>query len=127
MNDDGEKKTGRHHRQSAREAARRARSRAASSSSISPSPPSDGGEGWGEEVRFYWFPLSSFLSPLVPRGERMESLMQPRKRSRWQRTCLTSLLEHATRRAGVSLWLDLRITSGEGHWASASCWGCSTA
>src|SRR2546428_8847983 len=24
-----------------------------------PSPPSDGGEGWGEEVRFYWFPLSS--------------------------------------------------------------------
>src|SRR6266704_1498204 len=51
--------------------------RAASSSSISPSPPSDGGEGWGEEVRFYWFPLSSVLSPLVPRGERMESLMQP--------------------------------------------------
>src|SRR5713226_6963318 len=42
-----------------------------------PSPPSDGGEGWGEEVRFYWFPLSSVLSPLVPRGERMESLMQP--------------------------------------------------
>src|SRR2546422_1792896 len=35
--------------------------RAASSSSISPSPPSDGGEGWGEEVRFYWFPLSSVL------------------------------------------------------------------
>jgi len=33
--------------------------------------------GWGEEVRFYWFPLSSVLSPLVPRGERMESLMQP--------------------------------------------------
>src|SRR5437879_9848784 len=52
-------------------------SRAASSSSISPSPPSDGGEGWGEEVRFYWFPLSSVLSPLIPRGERMESLMQP--------------------------------------------------
>src|SRR5260221_11382339 len=51
--------------------------RAASSSWISPSPPSDGGEGWGEEVRFYWFPLSSVLSPLVPRGERMESLMQP--------------------------------------------------
>src|SRR5713226_3588106 len=43
--------------------------RAASSSWISPSPPSDGGEGWGEEVRFYWFPLSSVLSPLVPRGE----------------------------------------------------------
>src|SRR6266849_5559226 len=53
--------------------------RAASSSSISPSPPSDGGEGWGEEVRFYWFPLSSVLSPLVPRGERMESLMHPRE------------------------------------------------
>src|SRR5229473_6754472 len=51
--------------------------RAASSPSISPSPPSDGGEGWGEEVRFYCFPLSSVLSPLVPRGERMESLMQP--------------------------------------------------
>src|SRR5207245_8522888 len=51
--------------------------RAASSSWISPSLPSDGGEGWGEEVRFYWFPLSSVLSPLVPRGERMESLMQP--------------------------------------------------
>ena len=34
-------------------------------------------EGWGEEARFYWFPLSSVLSPLVPRGERMESLMQP--------------------------------------------------
>jgi hypothetical protein len=27
-------------------------------------------------VRFYWFPLSSVLSPLVPRGERMGSLMQ---------------------------------------------------
>src|SRR5713226_8920223 len=52
--------------------------RAASSSWISPSPPSDGGEGWGEEVRFYWFPLSSVLSPLVPREERMESFMQPR-------------------------------------------------
>src|SRR5258708_12837945 len=51
--------------------------RAASSFSISPSPPSDGGEGRGEEVRFYWFPLSSVLSPLVPRGERMGSLMQP--------------------------------------------------
>src|SRR5256712_8334251 len=35
--------------------------RAASSSWISPSPPADGGEGWGEEVRFYWFPLSSVL------------------------------------------------------------------
>ena len=28
-------------------------------------------------MRFYWFPLSSVLSPLVPRGERMGSLMQP--------------------------------------------------
>ncbi len=28
-------------------------------------------------MRFYWFPLSSLLSPLVPRGERMESLKQP--------------------------------------------------
>src|SRR6266478_1589754 len=51
--------------------------RAASSSWISPSPPADGGEGWREEVRFYWFPLSSVLSPLVPRGERLKSLMQP--------------------------------------------------
>jgi len=41
------------------------------------SPRSDGGEGWGEAGRFYWFPLASVLSPLVPRGERMESLMQP--------------------------------------------------
>src|SRR6266851_4995962 len=55
----------------------RGKGRVASSSWISPSPPSDGGEGWGEEGRFYWFPLSSVLSPLVPRGERMESLMQP--------------------------------------------------
>src|SRR5712692_9786004 len=55
----------------------RGETRAASSSAISPSPPSDGGEGWGEEVRFYWFPLSSVLSPLVPRGERMESLISP--------------------------------------------------
>ncbi len=31
--------------------------RAASSSWISPSPPSAGGEGWGAEGRFYWFPL----------------------------------------------------------------------
>src|SRR5260370_31914714 len=50
---------------------------AASRSWISPSPPSEGGEGWGEEERFYWFPLSSVLSPLVPHGERMGSLMQP--------------------------------------------------
>jgi len=42
---------------------------AASSSWISPSPPSDGGEGWGEEVRFYWLPLSSVLSPRSSRGE----------------------------------------------------------
>src|SRR5207245_9213879 len=55
------------------------RRRAASGSWISPSPPSDGAEGWGEEGRFYRFPLSSVLSPLVPRGERMESLMQPRR------------------------------------------------
>src|SRR2546427_4635021 len=41
-----------------------------------PSPPSDGGEGWGEEARFYWFPLSSVLSPLVPRGERMEGCIK---------------------------------------------------
>ena len=53
------------------------RVRAASSSWISPSPPSHGGAGRGEAVRFYWFPLSSVLSPLVPRGERMKSWMQP--------------------------------------------------
>ncbi len=58
----------------------RQRGRAASSSWISPSAPSGGGEGWGEELRFYWLPLSSVLSPLVPRGERMERLMQPRQR-----------------------------------------------
>src|SRR5687767_11509574 len=38
--------------------------------------PSYGGEGWGEEARFYRFPLSSVLSPLVPRRERLESLIQ---------------------------------------------------
>jgi len=52
-----------------------------------PSPPSHGGEGWGEEVRFYWFPLSSVLSPLVPRGERMESLMQPWGKGRLASPC----------------------------------------
>jgi len=40
-----------------------------------PSPPSDGGEGRGEEVRFetdelFGMPLSSILSPLLRRGER---------------------------------------------------------
>src|SRR6266571_7872697 len=35
-----------------------------------PSPPSDGGEGRGEEGR--WVTLSSFLSPLLRRGERMK-------------------------------------------------------
>ncbi len=33
------------------------------------SPPSDGGEGWGEEGRFYWFPLSSVLPTRSSRGE----------------------------------------------------------
>jgi hypothetical protein len=36
---------------------------------IPPSPPSDGGEGWGEEVRCYWFPLSSVLPTRSSRGE----------------------------------------------------------
>ena len=45
----------------------------------SPSPPTEGGEGWGEEGRFaddrqltvtIRMPLSPALSPLVPRGER---------------------------------------------------------
>src|SRR5206468_4207956 len=31
----------------------------------SPSPPSNGGEGWGEEERFVRLPLSSVLSPLL--------------------------------------------------------------
>src|SRR6266849_4454716 len=44
------------------------RARAASSSSISPSPPSDGGEGWGEEARFY----SPLLGPLPTRSSRGE-------------------------------------------------------
>ena len=36
-----------------------------------PSPPSEGGEGWGEEgYRTHGSPLSPALSPLVPRGER---------------------------------------------------------
>src|SRR5437773_4840068 len=35
-----------------------------------PSPPSDGGEGRGEEGRSVRTPLSSFLSPLLRRGER---------------------------------------------------------
>src|SRR6266851_3309531 len=67
--------------------------RAASCSSISLSPPPDGGEGWGEEVRFYWFPLSSVLSPLVPRGERMENLMQP-----WPYECVASLRNNSHHR-----------------------------
>src|SRR5437016_13818392 len=35
-----------------------------------PSPPSDGGEGRGEEGRCVRLPLSSVLSPLLRRGER---------------------------------------------------------
>src|SRR5881394_3349144 len=35
-----------------------------------PSPPSDGGEGRGEEGRSVRTPLSSVLSPLLRRGER---------------------------------------------------------
>jgi hypothetical protein len=36
-----------------------------------PSPPSEGGEGWGEEGRpSHESPLSPALSPLVPRGAR---------------------------------------------------------
>ena len=52
-------------------------SKTASSSLLSPSLPSDGGEGWGEEARSCRFPLSLVLSPLVPRRERMVSLTQP--------------------------------------------------
>src|SRR6266849_11208856 len=66
---------------------------AASRSSISPSPPSDGGEGRGEEVHLYWFPLSSVLSPLVPRGERMESLTQPWRKGRLASPCSRMLSE----------------------------------
>ena len=121
MRSNSEVKKSRNHEQAG--GARRLRrfARAASSSLISPSPPSDGGEGWGEEACPYWFPLplnpplhpsqegnqqpapqtklpsweglgvgsgaqcaikvrgglSSILSPLVPRRERMQSLMQP--------------------------------------------------
>src|SRR5438128_152084 len=39
-----------------------------------PSPPSDGGEGRGEEGR--WMPLSSVLSPLLRRGERKKKRAQ---------------------------------------------------
>ena len=39
-----------------------------------PSPPAEGGEGWGEEgLQNLDSPLSPALSPLVPRGEREES------------------------------------------------------
>src|SRR5438046_10349203 len=49
-----------------------------------PSPPSDGGEGRGEEVRCVRMPLSSVLSPLLRRGERKKeragnNLRTPRK------------------------------------------------
>src|SRR6266852_1647495 len=47
----------------------------------------------GEEGRFYWFPLSSVLSPLVPRGERMESLMQPCGKGRLASPCSRMLSE----------------------------------
>ena len=48
---------------------------AANAATKIPSPPSDGGEGRGEEVRFeteelFGMPLSSVLSPLLRRGER---------------------------------------------------------
>ena len=42
----------------------------------SPSPPSDGGEGRGEEARFHWAPLLGPLPTRSSRGEE-ESLMQP--------------------------------------------------
>jgi len=42
--------------------------------SQSPSPPSDGGEGRGEEACQFDLPLSPALSPLVPRGERVMPL-----------------------------------------------------
>src|SRR5439155_22244975 len=49
-----------------------------------PSPPSDGGEGRGEEERPITTPLSSILSPLLRRGERKkkrapENFRTPRK------------------------------------------------
>src|SRR2546428_3957994 len=47
-------------------------------------------KGWGEEVRFYWFPLSSVLSPLVPHGERMGNLMQPCVRPRSPLFCYSN-------------------------------------
>ena len=37
---------------------------------VAPSPPSDGGEGRGEEGHSVRLPLSSVLSPLLRRGER---------------------------------------------------------
>jgi len=79
-----------------------ANTRAASSSSVSPSPPSDGGEGRGEEEPFYWFPLSSVLSPLVPRGERMESLMQPRR----QYPCGSYFLDFYCAQTNLAVELD---------------------
>ena len=44
------------------------------SAGLTPSPPSEEGEGRGEEGRLVWdSPLSPALSPLVPRGEREKS------------------------------------------------------
>src|SRR5438093_11800130 len=42
----------------------------AAGSEEAPSPPSDGGEGRGEEGRWVRMPRSSVLSPLLRRGER---------------------------------------------------------
>ena len=48
--------------------------RAPASAGSTPSPPAEGGEGWGEEgLQTDHSPLSPALSPLVPRGEREKS------------------------------------------------------
>jgi len=57
-----------------------------------PSPPSEGGEGWGEEGRrSQKTPLSPALSPLVPRGER--------EKPGQVRVCATTKSPHASRLA----------------------------
>jgi len=69
--------------------------RAASSYVISPPVPSDGGEGRGDEERSIDFP-SSVLSPLVPRRERIVSLVQPGNPRRGQKRAKISIDKHSS-------------------------------
>ena len=70
--DDGLRKIHQLYRERLRERRERAQfNRAPGPPRSTPSPPAEGGEGWGEEGRWVQgSPLSPALSPLVPRGER---------------------------------------------------------